>query len=76
MKNPPEINVKNQVAVHWSLKCGLVCVLVVLVSLVNFVLSINWQTGTGNTSWLWSMVAASFSFAACSVLYVKHLGND
>jgi hypothetical protein len=48
----------------------------VLVSLVNFVLSINWQTGTGNTSWLWCMVAASFSFAACSVFFVKHLGND
>ena len=76
MKNPPEINVKNQVAFHWSLKCGLVCVLVVFVSLVNFVLSINWQTGAGNTSWLWCMVVAGFSFAACSVFFVKHLGND
>ena len=76
MKNPPKINVKNKVAFHWSLKCGLVCILTVFVSLVNFVLSINWQTGTGNTSWLWCMVAASSSFAACSVFFVKHLGND
>jgi hypothetical protein len=76
MKNPPEINVKNLTHVHWSLKCGLVCILTVFLSLVNFVLSINWQTGAGNTAWLWCMIAAGISFAACSVFFVKHLGND